>query len=1550
MSKKMKGKKGSGGGAAAGAGKWDGDGDGPEAAEVVYYGFAQSSEEDSEEEHRSPAGRKRIGGISLTRKSGGTTGAPSASTTAATSTAAAAGVQGGGCGSSSSSGSTVGGGASGSGGGGRRGGGGGSRGDGGGDKRSEASGGAGRNNKGEEEEEEDDEGAAEGGLSTEENDSSSATSGALPAGDTDLEDDAPVAGGAATGAEEQQPVHDVGGAAAAPAAGGGNNAGVAANNHGESVDLTQSDDGNEEEEEEEGGRGPCPMCGKSFPLAEIDAHANACLDKIPAVPPARAPNAAASRGSGSGGAGGGGSSSPASSAQGAAGNAGGDATGQGACVMCSKLFPLAELQAHANQCLDANIKKDEEEKKKRERAERQKKSKRNRPVVGVLGDISRAESSGSGARSSRVKKEHSNLPAFDDAASASDGGRSAHEDKPGRANNGGGGKRKNRGGGGAAGAGKGAGPVKQHRKAKAEDKKGKGKGKTRDVPTGAGAGPCMFKCPKKVLRQRTGGCGAFNLESDQMCSVCDLHLWESIELNGAPVRLRLGDEVTFKEQPYLGHRGEEITQEGYIHSFEVMEASDLFGHEKERGETKARCAYKKHMGYLSAGIALSDLTLVLQQPQHGSSQTGGAGNSSGTNGAVGKGKQPKGSPPSGRKGSSSAGAAAISTQSVQSWGQGRCEHVATGEEHNHKDGKCLSCHKASKRANGKSGSETGVNGGDDPMKPEVDETRKIGVEGSTAQCETPGCSNGHYQLGVCRSCFARHRERVAKIVSEKKAEQGHLAPVRACEGLLSESSHAECMRNANKWEGDSVDLDKSITGRCSLCGKVGGKGYKNQLLICDGFGCPFASHMGCLEPKLTQVPRGLWFCDQCVENKNKERSEVGCTACQSPFDDDKLLCCDGPGVDGTSCDALYHLGCLPVPLESPPDGKWFCPRCAHGGRSASCSSSSRGGSATRDDGTSYSGDDGGGGSGGGRGGRSNAHPGRRARPSPSSSSPPRGGGGEKRKRDGGDGGGSGGSGSGDGAVSRKRSVKDSRVRGCSSRQKRSGSSASSVSESPPPADRCANPDCGRLPAAGPLAGIKWTPCAPFTVNQGYGDGDSAGGKGVEVLARMESEEMRWRCGYAQCNGDNSNSSNNNSYHTRCLEARLVSVRTSGNAALRRAPKEHHAPGGQEAPSLLSPTPGIIDSGGENGPARSLYPKSDMTGEGGGRGPGEVGAEARKGNGALSEIVDLSMDDMEEVPAVPARVAGEAVVEKEDVVWKVEYACPACKGVLATQEVDPAMQQTLRYRVFESKLSECFWSEFGKPRSEVEDDRNMGIKGSKKTVAGKPDLMYGSIYEGVTDFIFRTCGLKSQDCFVDIGSGLGQIVTQAAAWAGCTSLGVEISQDHHKAAVRLWNKLKEMAAGTILDNKALAAVSLIEGDFLDKWDQLKGCTVIFLNNEGRWFKSKHPNMANSSHESKLVEFLQELDRSVTLVTTEGLHMFPQGWTHEEHTYRTPNGDERLATFRKASMKINLYKTNAGSWECKHCSLRHEKTVTECSCDRPPHLRSTTAGRGGSSTLA
>ncbi|CAN0426458.1 unnamed protein product, partial [Discosporangium mesarthrocarpum] len=47
--------------------------------------------------------------------------------------------------------------------------------------------------------------------------------------------------------------------------------------------------------------------------------------------------------------------------------------------------------------------------------------------------------------------------------------------------------------------------------------------------------------------------------------------------------------------------------------------------------------------------------------------------------------------------------------------------------------------------------------------------------------------------------------------------------------------------------------------------------------------------------------------------------------------------------------------------------------------------------------------------------------------------------------------------------------------------------------------------------------------------------------------------------------------------------------------------------------------------------------------------------------------------------------------------------------------------------------------------------------------------YGALFEGAADFMFRACKLVKKDVFLDIGSGIGSIVLQAAAWAGCAAV-------------------------------------------------------------------------------------------------------------------------------------------------------------------------------------
>ncbi|CAM9834372.1 unnamed protein product, partial [Pylaiella littoralis] len=705
----------------------------------------------------------------------------------------------------------------------------------------------------------------------------------------------------------------------------------------------------------------------------------------------------------------------------------------------------------------------------------------------------------------------------------------------------------------------------QRKETAGEKKKGKGKGKL--LPPGAAAGH-VFKCPKKLRGGRTKGCGAVNAEATQRCCECNLRFWEEFVLDGVPVKVRLGDETTWLEAPHLARPGEKKLQSGHVHSLD-----DLYG----AGVVMACCTYKNHRGYLSAPIGLKDLMLVPPPAEnrpaakaspvasHGGCASAGSSDADGARDVAVLSLSGATSSSSSSSSSSAAVAAAAAAaaasrdraaatgkRSVQSWGQGKCEHVVSEKRPNHKNGKCLGCHKAGKQAEtGKTApfcDDDRMGQGEEEAEDEDEEKKRRNLEDMTVQCETPGCDNGRFQLGVCCSCFARHRERIAKIATAAKERQENLPACRTCEWLLEDSEHAERMREANAMEGLPAErMDFSITGRCSECERSGGRGPHNPLLLCDGMGCPNSTHYRCLEPELTQLPRGLWFCDSCVRDKNREVSLEGCTACSSTFDDEKILLCDGSG-----CNALHHYDCLPVPLDAPPEGDWFCPRCAHGATSSSAQ-----GSATGDGSTA----------GGGGGGGSSS--------------------GEKRKREnsGGGGGGTGGHGS-----SVKRAGKEPWRRGGGSGSSSSSSSSSnsagknsgssSADTVSPPLDLCAHRGCLQQRnsglvgvSAGAAAGLEALVGAGAAARAGtvwVGRDDQGGGGGaaaiagvggrdiLEVLAEKEAEESRWQCKSRQCQGSIG------SYHKRCLETRrpLVSVSTGedeaaagGNIAARPPPSE-----------------------------------------------------------------------------------------------------------------------------------------------------------------------------------------------------------------------------------------------------------------------------------------------------------------------------------------------------------------------------------------------------------
>ncbi|RDW62976.1 histone methyltransferase DOT1 [Aspergillus mulundensis] len=111
-----------------------------------------------------------------------------------------------------------------------------------------------------------------------------------------------------------------------------------------------------------------------------------------------------------------------------------------------------------------------------------------------------------------------------------------------------------------------------------------------------------------------------------------------------------------------------------------------------------------------------------------------------------------------------------------------------------------------------------------------------------------------------------------------------------------------------------------------------------------------------------------------------------------------------------------------------------------------------------------------------------------------------------------------------------------------------------------------------------------------------------------------------------------------------------------------------------------------------------------------------------------------------------------------------------------------------------------------------------------------DNVYGELLPRFISTIFKETGLKSNQVFVDLGSGVGNVVLQAALEVGCESWGCEtmenacrlarLQQTEFKARCRLWG----IAPGK---------THLVEGDFLQKQtiiDVLKRADVVLINNQ------------------------------------------------------------------------------------------------------------------------
>ncbi|CAG9766317.1 unnamed protein product [Ceutorhynchus assimilis] len=115
----------------------------------------------------------------------------------------------------------------------------------------------------------------------------------------------------------------------------------------------------------------------------------------------------------------------------------------------------------------------------------------------------------------------------------------------------------------------------------------------------------------------------------------------------------------------------------------------------------------------------------------------------------------------------------------------------------------------------------------------------------------------------------------------------------------------------------SLQNARKYNSKLSNCQFCHSGDNEDKLLLCDS--CDRGYHTYCFKPKMDNIPEGDWYCHECM---NKATGDRNCIVCgrKASLNNTRLLVCE-------LCPRAYHTDCIQPQLHKVPRGKWYCTNC-----------------------------------------------------------------------------------------------------------------------------------------------------------------------------------------------------------------------------------------------------------------------------------------------------------------------------------------------------------------------------------------------------------------------------------------------------------------------------------------------------------------------------------------------------------------------------------------------------------------------------------------------